>query len=277
MEIDRGGEYQGAAIGRPLGLEFIARAARHTCVSRLSDKCGTGQKITGHGTGPGVLHEQVDLQVVAPMVPLTHRENVIGRRMVLPLCPLLFLFLIGCVVSGTRVDLALEGESLPVGAPGRCPGPGDKRRKAHGLAGSCHVENIDLRGFLFLSFLRFTARGAESKSAAIRAPGRTFFGIRGGREASRRDAAVDGNEPEIANRAALFVRGFFHRNHRPTSVRARHRCANSAHHPHVLVGDSMPFSHCMLCTDGGRWQHEQREKDSDGQGCTHGFSPREGY
>ena len=197
--------------------------------------------------------------------------------MVLPPFPLFFLLLIGCVVGGTRVDLALEGEALPVGAPGRRPGPGDKRRNAHGLAGSCHIENVNLRRFLFFALLRFAPRGAESKPAAVRAPRRIRLGIRGRREASRRDAAVHGNKPKITNRAALFVRGLFHRNHRPTSVRARHRRVNSAHHPHVLVGNGMPFSHGMLCTDGGRWQHEQREKDSDGQGCTHGFSPREGY
>ena len=95
MEIDRGDEYQGAAVGCPLCLEFIARAAGYTGEPELSDKFGTGKKITGHGTGPGVLHEQVDLQVVAPMVPLTHRKDVIGRHMVLPPFPLFFLLLIG--------------------------------------------------------------------------------------------------------------------------------------------------------------------------------------
>jgi hypothetical protein len=33
----------------------------------------------------------------------------------------------------------------------------------------------------------------------------------------------------------------------------------------------MSLSNGMLSTDGGRWQHEQREKDSDSQSCAHDF------
>ena len=160
VAVRRRREDDGLAVRRPDRVDFLARIEAAAAVARALDEFRAGQQIHGLTARVEALHEQADLPIVQPPVPVADGETVVRPD---------FVFLI--LLSGrVRVDQAREQQSLAVRTPGRRGGAGRNRRCARGLAAGCEVERVDLIGVVAL------ASGGEGDPAAVSAPRYAAFG-----------------------------------------------------------------------------------------------------
>jgi len=112
----------------------------------------------------------MNLTVVSPLVPEADGKVVISRNVVIASIFLLFALAIRRIVGCSGVNVALERNSGSVRAPDRRSGARHQRRDALRLAGSSHVEDVDLIRVVAVAF------GREREPAPVRAPGRVTFG-----------------------------------------------------------------------------------------------------
>ncbi len=118
----RGHKHDCLAVGSPDGGQFLAGLAFRAAETGLGRELGAGKQVARLGAGARVLHEEVRLALVEPVVPVVDRETLVHVRVVLAVLRRLRGLLVGVVIRRAGIDFAHEEQLLPVGTPLRRAG-----------------------------------------------------------------------------------------------------------------------------------------------------------
>ena len=171
--------------------------------------------------------------------------------------------LVGGGVHRAGIDRAFEQDRLAIGPPDRLARAGRDAGHAAGFT-TGQVQHIDLRDIVAL------ALGGKGDAAAVGRPGRIALARLGRGQAARRRRSVGRHDPQVADRAILLIGWFAQRIDHPFAVRARHRRADTLHHPQRFVGQHLLG--LRDCRRGASARHHCRRQQQTGYHC-HGIKP----
>ena len=240
VAVGAGDEYETRAVRRPLCVQRIPAIAAASREARRLHKLGVGQKIArlagparrGAAVGREVQHPQPRFAVLKPAVPIADREALVLPRVPLTRLTLGSDALVVGLEQCPRVVRAAEDELATVRRELRAARAVGQRRQPTRLA-AAQLEEIKLVRLIALTL------GREHEPRAIRAPGHPALAARRTRQPPRclALARLHRDHPQVRDLRLQVVSGLRDRGDHPLPVRARHRRADPAHEPEVLVRD----------------------------------------